>query len=103
MIRTEEIEKASVIYQIQKRPMAIGGDLFEDMVYMANINPSFIAGAKWADEHPREGLWDKEKVCEYLKMVLETTDANSYETYIRSLQFNNVDELIEYLCEEMEE
>ena len=27
----------------------------------------FIVGAEWADEHPREGLWDKEKVIEWLK------------------------------------
>lgn len=67
-------------------------------------NDAFIytIGAEWADEHPREGLWDKEKVCKYLKMVLETTDANYNETYIRSFQFNNVDELIEDLCKVME-
>ena len=27
---------------------------------------SFIAGAKWSDEHSKEGLWDKEKVCNFL-------------------------------------
>lgn len=27
----------------------------------------FIDGAKWADEHPREGLWDAEKVTEWLE------------------------------------
>lgn len=26
----------------------------------------FQLGAEWADSHPREGLWDKDKVCEYL-------------------------------------
>ena len=102
MTREEQREKASVEYQLSKRPMAIGGDAFADMVYKMNINPSFIAGAIYADEHPREGLWDKEKVCKFLKMVLETTDANYDETYIRSFQFNNVDELIEDLCKEME-
>ena len=26
----------------------------------------FIGGAEWADQHPRKGLVDIEKVCEYL-------------------------------------
>ena len=30
-------------------------------------NEEFLEGIKWADEHPKEGLWDKEKVCEWLK------------------------------------
>ena len=52
MTREKEIEQASVDYQISKHPMAIGGDAFADMIYKMNINPSFIAGAEWADEHP---------------------------------------------------
>jgi hypothetical protein len=27
----------------------------------------YIKGAKWADQHPRKGLWDAEKVIEWLK------------------------------------
>ena len=51
MNREKQIEKASVEYQIQNKPMAIGGDAFADMVYKMNVNPSFIAGANWADEN----------------------------------------------------
>ena len=51
MNREKQIEKASVEYQIQNKPMAIGGDAFADMVYKMNINPSFIAGANWADKN----------------------------------------------------
>lgn len=29
-------------------------------------SPFFMIGAKWADEHPREGLVDIEKACEWL-------------------------------------
>jgi hypothetical protein len=43
----KDIEKASVDYQMSTRPMAIGGDTFDDMVYRMNINPSFISGAEW--------------------------------------------------------
>lgn len=69
MKRKEEIEKASVDYQMSKHPMAIGGDEFADTIYKVNVNPSFIAGAEWADQHPK-GLWDSEKfiekACEYI-------------------------------------
>ena len=27
----------------------------------------FLEGAEWADQHPREGLWDSEKVIEWLR------------------------------------
>lgn len=43
----KDIEKASVDYQMSTRPMAIGGDALDDMVYRININPSFISGAEW--------------------------------------------------------
>lgn len=26
----------------------------------------FIQGAKWADQYPRKGLWDSEKVCKFI-------------------------------------
>jgi len=50
MTRKEEIRKASIDYQMSKMPMAIGGDAFTDMIESANVNPSFIAGAEWADK-----------------------------------------------------
>ena len=66
MDREKQIEEASVEYQIQKRPMAIGGDAFGDMVYRMNINPSFVAGATWSDEHPKKGLINIDDVCEWI-------------------------------------
>ena len=64
MTRKEEIEKASVEYQINTKPMCIGGDAFADMVYKFNINPSFIAGAEWADKTMIE------KACEVIRHLL---------------------------------
>ena len=29
-------------------------------------NSDFHFGAEWADNNPKEGLWNKEKVCQYL-------------------------------------
>lgn len=49
MTRKEQIEQASVNYQMSTRPKALGGDAFADLIYKANINPSFITGAEWAD------------------------------------------------------
>lgn len=32
-----------------------------------DVKGAFISGAKWADQHPRKGLVDIEKVIEYMK------------------------------------
>lgn len=50
MTREEQIREASVDYQLSTNPRAIGGDAFADMAREMNVNPSFIAGAKWADK-----------------------------------------------------
>ena len=31
----------------------------------------FIRGAEWADEHPKEGLWDAEKVIKWLRANID--------------------------------
>ena len=74
MIRDEEIEKASVEYQMSNNPMCIGGDEWNDMIYKMNINPSFIAGAEWADQHPRKGLVDIEKACDAYCKICDTQE-----------------------------
>lgn len=56
MTRKEEREYASVGYTMSTRPRAICGDVFGDMMYKMNINPAFIAGAKWADKTILEKL-----------------------------------------------
>lgn len=66
MERGKQIEQASVEYQMSTNPRAIGGAAFEDLIYRANINPAFIDGANWADEHPRKGLVDIDKACKWL-------------------------------------
>ena len=61
MTRKEEIEKASIKYQMSISPVAVGGAAFADDVEQMNINPSFVAGAEWADKTMIE------KSCEWLK------------------------------------
>lgn len=56
MTRKEQIEEASIGYQISTRPMAIGGDVFAEEIRRMNLNPSFIKGAEWADENPDEKM-----------------------------------------------
>lgn len=60
MTREEQIREASINYQLSINPRAIGGDAFSDFAREMNVNPSFIAGAKWADETMIE------KACKWL-------------------------------------
>ena len=57
MTREEEIKQAA-----KNR-----ADQYEHPVDWNNCYHHYIQGAKWADQHPREGLWDAEKVIEWLK------------------------------------
>lgn len=55
-MKSKKIEQASVDYQMSKHPMAIGGSVFDDMIYIVNINYSFIAGAEWAIDEVNKWL-----------------------------------------------
>lgn len=102
MTRKEEREQASVEYQMSKRPMALGGDAFADMVYKININPSFIAGAEWADEHPREGLISINKVVDWLRDNFHSYEiADTGYGHIESLNFMDMGMMIEDFLETM--
>ena len=50
MTREEQIREASIDYQLSTNPRAIGGDAFADFAREMNVNPSFIAGVKWAEK-----------------------------------------------------
>lgn len=51
MTRDEEIRQASIAYTQVNNPVCIGGDNFKEMIDALNVNPAFIAGAEWADQH----------------------------------------------------
>lgn len=51
---------------IQEAKYSANGTIDDELAEMY-----FIRGAKWADEHPKEGLWDKEKVTQWLKENFE--------------------------------
>lgn len=50
MTSEEQIREASIDYQLSTGPRAIGGDAFADFAREMNVNPSFIAGVKWAEK-----------------------------------------------------
>lgn len=54
----------------------------------------FQMGAMWADEHPREGLWDKEKVIAWVK---DTWNDDADEKFVKYR-----DLLVESLIKKME-
>ncbi len=57
MTREEEIKQAA-----KNR-----ADQYEHPVDWNNCYHHYIQGAEWADQHPRKGLVDIEKVIEYMK------------------------------------
>ena len=67
MTRDEEIHKTANTISTN-----IGKDIDED--YICNdeydFTIGFECGAKWSDEHPKEGLVSIDKVCEYLKSLV---------------------------------
>lgn len=69
MSRDEEIKKAEIKYS--------DDTLFDGCDYVGQYakQEAFIAGAKWADEHPKPEMVNRqeflEKSCEYLGSVLE--------------------------------
>lgn len=76
MTRKEEIQNASVAYNEKiGKLLVIGGDsiLSEEEYLEFNKNPSFIAGAEWADKTMLD------KVCEWLKSYRQDTyDGTGY-------------------------
>lgn len=46
----QDAREASIEYQIAKRPRAIGGAAFADIVRKMNVNSDFVAGARFGIE-----------------------------------------------------
>ena len=61
MTREEQIKQAEVKYS--------DNTLFDGCDYIGQVakQEAFIAGAKWADKHPKEGLISIDNVEKYLK------------------------------------
>lgn len=68
--RELEIEQAAILKNYKLPTMRIG----------------FEQGAKWADKHPRSGLVDIEKACEYLESVMLNDDIYGVGNNIENLK-----------------
>ena len=62
MTREEEIKQAA----------KIRADQYEHPVDWNNCYHHYIQGAEWADQHPREGLWDANKVLAWISQNIES-------------------------------
>lgn len=58
MNREEQIDKEASMYE----SACLWGDNPN-----GGVKGAYKLGARWADEHPKEGLWDSEKVCVWLE------------------------------------
>lgn len=103
MSREEEIKQAA-----KNR-----ADQYEHPVDWNNCYHHYIQGAEWADQHPREGLWDADKVCKWIserigidqKIEINSDGeplADSYIAYCIARQ-NAADTMIKDLRKAMEE
>ena len=62
------------------------GDICEDWSgQYTDCVTDFVAGAKWADENPKDGLVSLDKVCEWLEDYAELTGLD-YETIKESFK-----------------
>ena len=65
---------------------------------------SFIEGAKWADENPKEGLVSIDKVCKYLDNVLyEVVSGISSLPDVMSIENTTMEDFIKNFRKAMEE
>lgn len=88
MSRDEEIKKAEIKYS--------NDTLFDGCDYVGQFakQEAFIAGAKWADEHPQKDLVNINKVIDWLRDNFTT----KYDDYEALVDFNH---LLKEFCEEV--
>ena len=108
MSREEEIIEAGIEYTMKKKPNMLAGDKFSEEMREYNRNKVFEEGAKWADEHPKEGLVSIAKVCEWLKNnVYEYTSVVNHDTEETNVElttdFKSFDEFIDAFSKSMKE
>ena len=87
MNREEEIKQAA-----KNR-----ADQYEHPVDWNNCYHHYIQGAEWADQHPREGLWDAEKLCNILRNKMNSN------WFYEKMERADYDSIIEDLHKAMED
>ena len=72
MTREEQIIKEASEYADDSNNIAEWGDGWEDYNDFDQVFDAFKNGAKWADEHPKEGLVSIDKACEWWSEWFDT-------------------------------
>ena len=76
MTREEEIKQAA----------KIRADQYEHPVDWNHCYQHYIQGAEWADQHPKKGLWDGDRVIAWLKENIgEYYMTGEFEEYFDSM------------------
>lgn len=95
MTREEKIHNAAVEVSNRWKRSELLPTQDEIIAYDAAVTM-----AEWADQHPRKGLWDSEKVCKFLyEKVMDITYLNEDNTN----EHYDKDEFIEDLRKAMED
>jgi len=87
MTREEEFTHEGFVYA-NNICMERKCELFE----VKDIAHDFVQGAIYADQHPKEGLWDAEKVCNILRNKMdsnwfhEKVERGDYDSIIEDLR-----------------
>ena len=81
MTREEQIIEAGAYHYCGLRPPKTCGHNMNELSYVTR-SFAFEAGAKWADENPKDGMVSLDRACEYLESVLEC-----YLGYYRAAEF----------------
>ena len=92
MTREEEIKQNGRKYT---EPLADGLYFGDSPMTKVRVH-AFIKGAEWADQHPKEGLWDAEKVCNILRNKMDSN------WFYENIERANYDSIIEDLRKAME-
>jgi len=103
MTREEQIKEASIDFQMATNPRCIAGVALADFAQELNVNQSFIEGAKWADQHPKEGLWVSEKIINFLKERTTLENSSNINVYMNGATYHSVNDFIDDLTKAMEE
>lgn len=64
MSRDDERKKQA---NLRRKDFSFLNELHSNEQIQIFVYDRFLEGAEWADQHPRKGLWDAEKVIEWLK------------------------------------
>lgn len=93
MTREEQIQQAEINYSVDT--------MFDGCDYIGQEakQEAFIAGAKWADEHPEREMINKQEFITKVKRWLEIeTDWNmEYDEEGRNPNYGKIDEFVKYL------